>query len=89
MPGKAMSWGDLDRRGKRKIFLALPPLAGTRLERNKNVQTKVREVAIAKAAAIEHLDFQVHTFGEAVAMPTIEVVQDAFAPIVERVDECL
>ena len=71
------------------VFRALRPLAGNRPECNKNVQTKVCEVAIAKAAAIEYLDFQVHTFGEAVAMPTIEVVQDAFAPIVERVDECL
>ena len=36
-----------------------------------------------QAAAIEHLDFQVDTFGQAVTMPTIEVVQNAFAPPVD------
>ena len=40
------------------------------------MQAKVSEVAITKAAAIEHLDFQVDTFGEAITMPTVEVVQN-------------
>ena len=53
------------------------------------MQAKVRKVAITKAAAIEHLDFQVDTFGKAVTMPTIEVVQNTLAPVVERLNKRL
>ena len=68
---------------------ALRPLAGSWLKGHQNVQAKVRKVAITKAAAIEHLDFQVDTFGKAVTMPTVEVVQNALAPVVERLDKRL
>jgi hypothetical protein len=53
------------------------------------VQAKVSKVAITKAATIEHLDLQVDTFGKAVTMPTIEVVQNALASAVERLDKRL
>ena len=69
--------------------MALRPLAGSWPKGHQNVQTKMRKVAIAKAAAIEHLDFQVDAFGKAVAVPTIEVVQDALTPVVERLDKGL
>jgi len=52
-------------------------------------QDKVGKIAITKATAIEHLDFQVDTFGKAVTMPTIEVVQNALAPVVEHLDKRL
>ncbi len=66
---------------------ALWPLAGRWPKGHQNVQTEVLEVAIAKAAAIEHLDFWIDAFGKAVAVPTVEVVQDALTPIVERLDK--
>ena len=69
--------------------LALRPLAGSWLKGHQNVQAKVRKVAITKATAIEHLDFQVDAFGKTVTMPTIEVVQNTLAPVVERLDKRL
>ena len=67
----------------------LRPLAGRWPKGHQNVQTEVLEVAIAEAAPIEQLDFEIDAFGKTVAVPTIEVVQDALPPIVERPDEGL
>jgi hypothetical protein len=53
------------------------------------VQAKVRKVAITKAAAVEHFDFQVDAFGKTVTMPTIEVIQNTLAPVVERLNKRL
>ena len=49
--------------------------SGKLVKGHQNVQAKVRKVAITKATAIEHLDFQVDAFGKTVTMPTIEVVE--------------
>ena len=51
------------------------------------MQTDVLEVAIAKAAAIEHLDLEIDAFGKAMAVPTGEIVQDALTPVIERLDK--
>lgn len=53
------------------------------------MQPEVVKVAIAKAAPIEQLDFEIDAFGKAVAVAAIEVVQDALPPVVERPDKGL
>ena len=53
------------------------------------MQPEVLEVAIAKAAAIEHLDFEINAFGKTIAVAAIEVVQNALPPVVERSDKGL
>ncbi len=51
------------------------------------MQTEVLEVAIAKAAPIEQLEFAIDTLGKASAVSTVEVVQDALPPVVECFDK--
>lgn len=62
---------------------ALPVLTGNRLEGDQHMQTELLEVAIAEGTPVDHLDLQIHAFSEAVARPALEVVQDAFAPVVK------
>jgi hypothetical protein len=50
------------------------------------MQTKMPKVPITKATSIDYFDFQVDTFCKTVAIPTVEVVQNTFLPVVERFD---
>ena len=36
---------------------------------------------------MDHPDFQIDSFGKAIGMPTIKVVQDRLLPVVERLDK--
>ena len=53
------------------------------------MQTKMQKVAISKATAVDHFDFQLDTFCKAITMPTIEVVQDTLPPVEQGFDKGL
>jgi hypothetical protein len=45
------------------------------------------KVPVTKATLADHIGFQVDTFCETVAMPTVDVVQNTFPPVIECFDE--
>jgi hypothetical protein len=59
----------------------LPFLTGKWVKSDQNVQTKGTQIAETIAAMVEHPDFHMHTFGEAVVEAAIKVVQDLFSLI--------
>ncbi len=53
------------------------------------MQAKLLEVAVTIGSAMDHLDLQIHTFCEAIPMPSIKVVPDLLLPVPKRVDKRL
>ena len=51
------------------------------------MQAKAVEVTIAKGTAVEQLDLQVDAFCKAIAMAAVKIIQDAWLPVADRLDE--
>ena len=65
-------------------FLALPFLTGKWVKGNQDMQAKRVEIAVAISATVERFDFEIDTFGEAIVVAAIEIVENLLPPVSQR-----
>ena len=62
-------------------IMALPFLTGNWVKSDQNVQAKGSEIAIPITASIEHLDFQIDSFGKAIGIASNKIIENLLPPI--------